>query len=261
MRGPVDVLKRWWNRGNGDSHANGNGNGKPGTNGDSRKPRLLRREKRNGNGHVTEPRWYRQWDANGVPRTLNYPSTTLGRMLDQTADRFSEATAIIYHDRHWTYKELRAEVNRMAGGLARLGVRKNDRVVMALPNCPEYVICFFAIQKLGAVVVNAGPLMGLDDLQNLITLTSPRVVVGLDLRAKVLVAAGAGSTVEHWVWVTLQSYQGLLRRLGYQFKLWQDKGGRGGDASGAQHITLAKLMADAPAKPPTLEPSPAATAV
>jgi len=170
--------------------------------------------------------------------------------------------AIVFQDRTWTYGQLRAEVNRMAGGLARLGVRKNDRVVMALPNCPEFVISFFAIQKLGAVVVNAGPLMGLDDLQHVITLTSPRLVIGLDLRAKALVAAGAGSTIEHWVWVTLQSYQGLLKRLGYQFKLWQDNSnGRDGDESGAAHVTLAKLLADAPAKPPTLEPSQNATAV
>jgi long-chain acyl-CoA synthetase len=143
-------------------------------------------------------------------------------------------------------------------------VRKNDRVVMALPNCPEFVISFFAIQKLGAVMVNAGPLMGLDDLQHLIMMTSPRVVVGLDLRARVLAAAGAGSTVEHWIWVTLQSYQGVIKRLGYQFKLWQE----GGDDSkgnphkpAAEHITLAKLLAEAPAKPPTLDPSPLATAV
>jgi long-chain acyl-CoA synthetase len=231
MRGPVDVLKSWWRfgRGNGKPQAETNGNGRPGTE-DARKAWLLRRDKKNGNGHAPEPRWYRLWDANGVPRTLTYPSTTLGRMLDQTADRFGDACAMIYHDRKWTYSELRAEVNRMAGGLARLGVRKNDRVVMALPNCPEFVISFFAIQKLGGVVVNAGPLMGLDDLQKLITMTSPRVVVGLDLRARVLVAAGAGSTIENWVWVTLQSYQGVIKRLGYQFKLWQESSAKNGDS-------------------------------
>ena len=263
MRRPVDTVMRWWRSGRLNSQppggattnrvGDGNGNGNGSANGHGKGKRA---------SAPTGPRWFKQWDTNGIPRSLTYPTTTLGRMLDQTADRFANAIAIVYQDRTWTYGQLLAEVNRMAGGLARLGVRKNDRVMVALPNCPEFVISFFAIQKLGAVVVNAGPLIGLDDLHYLITLTSPRLVVGLDLRARALVAAGAGSTVEHWIWVTLQSYQGLLKRLGYQFKLWQDSTkGRGGDASGAEHVTLAKLLADAPAKPPTLEPSPSATAV
>jgi long-chain acyl-CoA synthetase len=54
----------------------------------------------------------------------------------------------------------------MAGGLSRYGVCQGDRVVLALPNCPEYVISFFALHKLGALVVNAGPLMGSDDLRH-----------------------------------------------------------------------------------------------
>ena len=69
--------------------------------------------------------------------------------------RFGDNTAILYNDHHWTYRELLAAVNRMAGGLAHLGVRRGERVLLALPNCPEFVISFFAIQKLGAIVVNA----------------------------------------------------------------------------------------------------------
>ena len=116
-------------------------------------------------------------------RTLQYPTTTLGRLLDQTADRFGDATAIVYNDSRWSYRELLARVNRMAGGLASLGVRRGERVLMVLPNCPEFVITFFAIQKLGEVAVNVGPLMGVDDLKQVIAMTTPRVAVGLDLQA------------------------------------------------------------------------------
>ncbi|WP_428940184.1 AMP-binding protein [Fontivita pretiosa] len=272
MRGPVDTVMRWWKAGRNhdgedgdaagacsDAQAPGHHNGNGG-NGQRASARTADHAARP--AAAREPAWYGQYAAAGIPRSLIYPTTTLGRMLDQTAERFGDTTAIIYNDRTWTYAELRAEANRLAGGLSRLGVRRNDRVILALPNCPEYVISFFAIQKLGAVVVNAGPLMGLDDLQHLIALTSPRVVIGLDLRARTLIAAGAGSTVEHWVWVTLQSYQGLLKRLGYQFKLWQESGGpEDTKTPGCEHITLARLLADAPARPPTLEPSPLATAV
>src|SRR5262245_40502694 len=109
-----------------------------------------------------DPPWIATLDQAGLPRHLTVPTTTLSRILDQTADRFLDSPARIYADKQWTYGELLSRVNRLAGGLAGLGVRKGDRVLLTLPNCPEFVVCFFAIQKLGAVAVNVGPLMGPD---------------------------------------------------------------------------------------------------
>lgn len=206
-----------------------------------------------------EPPWLRQLDQEDIPRTLQYPTTTLGRLLDQAAERFGDVPAVLYNQKRWTYRELLGSVNRMAGGLARSGVRHGDRVVLALPNCPEYVMSFFALQKLGALVINAGPLVGADDLRSLIDLSTPRAVIGLDLQASKLVRAAEGSSVDRFVWVTLQSYQTLVGRLGYQFKLWQGWDRTGG--SRTTHTTIAELFENAPARPPTVEPSPDATAV
>jgi long-chain acyl-CoA synthetase len=204
------------------------------------------------------PPWVETLERAGIPRTLQYPATTLGRLLDQTADRFGDATAIVYNESRWSYRELLARVNRMAGGLASLGVRRGERVLMVLPNCPEFVITFFAIQKLGAVAVNVGPLMGVDDLKQVIAMTTPRVAVGLDLQAPALAHVGDHSTLEHWVWVSLQGYQPVFKRLGYQFKLWHH---RNGSASTAQHMLLNELLEHAPSRPPTVEPDAARPAV
>jgi long-chain acyl-CoA synthetase len=142
--------------------------------------------------------------------------------------------------------------------LAKLGVRPEDRIILALPNCPEFVAAFFAIQKLGAIPVNVGPLMGADDLAAVIQLTNPRVAIGLDLQAPMLTQAGRHLNIEHWVWVTLQGYQNVLRRLGYQIKLWHGRETAGHPGSS---ISLSHLMETAPAKPPTLEPDADATAL
>ncbi|HET6249992.1 MAG TPA: AMP-binding protein [Tepidisphaeraceae bacterium] len=205
-----------------------------------------------------EAPWLSHLDAASIPRHLVYPATTLGRILDQSADRFGDAEAILYNHHRWTYRELLASVNRMAGAFAHLGVRRGERVLLVLPNCPEFVIAFFAIQKLGAVVVNAGPLMGRDDLQTVIGMTNPRVAVGLDLQAATLHSACAGSTIEHLVYVSLQTYQPVLKRLGYQIKLWQH---RDPAAGSVQHVLLNDLLERAPARPPTVEPDPNSTAV
>lgn len=218
------------------------------------KPQAARKRK---NNKPREP-WLDLLEQAGIPRTLRYPSTTLARLLDQTAERFGDAPAIAYGELRWNYRELLSHVNRTAGGLSALGVRRGDRVLLSLPNCPEFVTTFFAIQKLGAIVVNAGPIMGVDDMRQVLSLTTPRVAIGLDLAAGHLCEAGDVSTVEHFVWVSLQSYQGVFKRLGYQIKLWT---ARNGHAAAAQHHELAEMLANAPARPPSVAPDPMKTAV
>ena len=94
--------------------------------------------------------------ASRPARCTRTPTDTLSTASRFTADRCGTATALIYNHRTWTWQEVREQANRLAGGLARLGVRRGERVVMTLPNCPEFVAAFFAIQKLGAVLVNCG---------------------------------------------------------------------------------------------------------
>src|SRR5580658_3838671 len=59
--------------------------------------------------------------AAGIPARLTYPNTTLAHLLDQSAARFPDATAIAYNDRSWTYAQLLAWSNRIAAGLSILG--------------------------------------------------------------------------------------------------------------------------------------------
>src|SRR5215213_197909 len=208
---PIDSMRRWWT-GNGAQvggragvHTGGNGHHGPAAP-DRQLPPPAPQAPAHAPVLPPEPAWLARLDEAGFPRTLVYPGTTLGRLLDQSADRFPGATAMIYGDSRWTYAELLNRVNRLAGGLASLGVRRGERVLMALPNCPEFVVAFLAIQKLGAVVVNVGPLMGVVDLRQAMAMTSPDVAIGLALLAPALGRAGHRSTVDYWVWVSLQSY-------------------------------------------------------
>jgi len=198
-----------------------------------------------------KPAHFALYERYGVPETLHYPTTTLGRVLDQTAKRFADAPAVVYGPVVWDYDFLLRRVDRLAAGLARLGVKRGERVLMTLPNCPEFVATFLAVQKTGGVVVNAGPLMGLDDLAKLMKMTTPRVVIGLDLQATTLAQAGAGRDDLHWVWVSLSDYLPMLHRLGYRFKRWQSQP----DLPETQHqLTLDALLEDAPARPPSMSP-------
>ncbi|WP_180899294.1 long-chain-fatty-acid--CoA ligase [Martelella soudanensis] len=85
-------------------------------------------------------------------------TATLTALFDEASRRFPDNRAIWFSGREWTYGELAAEIDRCAIGLAAIGVAKGARVGLCLPNSPYSVICFFAILRVGATVVNFNPL-------------------------------------------------------------------------------------------------------
>ncbi|MFW6312864.1 MAG: AMP-binding protein, partial [Spirochaetota bacterium] len=77
----------------------------------------------------------------------------LALTLEEIARRYRKREAIRFDGKVTTYQELEENANRVATGLASLGVGKGDRVALMLPNIPEFAFSFFGIQKLGAVAV------------------------------------------------------------------------------------------------------------
>ncbi|MDP3879907.1 MAG: long-chain fatty acid--CoA ligase [Dehalococcoidales bacterium] len=126
--------------------------------------------------------WLNSYDK-GVPPGINYPGTTLQALLDETSDRYPDHTAIIFMGKKITYHELRRLVNRFAASLRRLGVSKGDKVVLFLPNSPQFVIAYYGILKAGAVVVPANPLYVDRELLHLLEDSGARTVITLDLKA------------------------------------------------------------------------------
>jgi long-chain acyl-CoA synthetase len=102
----------------------------------------------------------------GVPNTIDYPHISLFSLLDVMARRHPNnvATKLVLRylgslalGGELTYAQLLAEVNRFAAALHALGVRKGNRVALMLPNLPQFVIAFYGIVRLGAIVVNTNP--------------------------------------------------------------------------------------------------------
>jgi long-chain acyl-CoA synthetase len=74
-------------------------------------------------------------------------------MLEEIAKKNKRKEALLFEGLSITYQELDENANKIANGLAGLGIRAGDRVAIMLPNIPDFVYCFFGIQKLGAVAV------------------------------------------------------------------------------------------------------------
>ncbi len=101
--------------------------------------------------------WFKQWPFD-VPKSLNYPQVPLQEILHKTAKSFPEKTAIIYGEKQFIYSQLDVLSSRFANALATVGVKKGDRIALFLPNIPQFIIAYFGILKVGAVISAISPL-------------------------------------------------------------------------------------------------------
>ncbi len=88
------------------------------------------------------------------PRIPNRDKCVLRYVLDKWADVKPEDTHIVYQDGEaWSFSEVRARVRKKASGLQKLGIKQGDRVALWLPNGPDAIVAFYAINYIGAIFV------------------------------------------------------------------------------------------------------------
>lgn len=104
----------------------------------------------------------------------------LHEYLRQHARTQPDKPAYIWYGRELTYRELDELSDRFAATLARLGVKKGDRIVLFLQNCPQYAIAHFGIQKLGAIVSPCSPLFKKHELEYQVSDLGAEVIVAAD---------------------------------------------------------------------------------
>ncbi|MBI2861112.1 MAG: AMP-binding protein [Chloroflexi bacterium] len=98
-------------------------------------------------------------------------------MLERTVRQHGRRTAIVMGDHRLSYAELDAQTHRIAGGLHRLGVKKGDRVAMALSNSPEFVATYFGIARAGAISIPVDTRYKPDEVSSIFDSCQPRFLV------------------------------------------------------------------------------------
>ena len=117
----------------------------------------------------------------GVPEHVEVPSINLARLLADAACDFPHAPALHFEGRTTSYAELAERAWRFAGTLASLGVTRGTRVGLILPNSPQAVVAFFAILRVGGVVVQNNPTYTERELEHQLGDSGVEVLVCLDL--------------------------------------------------------------------------------
>jgi len=118
--------------------------------------------------------------APGVPSEIEPVTQTLPDMLDEAVRTHPSRPALEFFGAVTTYRDLGREVARAAEGLRRLGVVAGDRVALILPNCPQHIVAFYAVQRLGAIVVEHNPRYTAPELRHQFEVHHARVAVVWD---------------------------------------------------------------------------------
>src|SRR6476661_4618308 len=106
----------------------------------------------------------------------------LYQLLDDAVAKFGSRPCTNFLGKVLTYREIAAMVDRAAAGLQKLGVKKGTKVGLMMPNCPTFIVYYFATLKAGGTVVNFNPLYSLEELTFQLKDSETELMVTLDLK-------------------------------------------------------------------------------
>ncbi|MHB8396113.1 MAG: long-chain-fatty-acid--CoA ligase [Thermoplasmataceae archaeon] len=115
-----------------------------------------------------------------VRRKIDIPNVSVMSLLTEAGKKYGPNVAIDFMGKKITYSDLISEVDSATAFLNSIGVKSGDRVSLMLPNIPQFVFMFFAILRLGAIVVQTNPIYTKHELEFQLTDAGAEVVIVLD---------------------------------------------------------------------------------
>lgn len=126
------------------------------------------------------PRPYlKVYENGGVNWDLEIEPKSLHSLLFSSAQKYPEKTALIFYGHKILYAQLAVCVKRAASVFYELGLRKGDRVAVMLPNCPDFVISYYAILNLGGIVVNTNPMYVEREIEHQVNDSGSKMIITL----------------------------------------------------------------------------------
>lgn len=168
---------------------------------------------------LNRTRAWNRFYAEGTPADIEIPSGTLVDMLRGSVSRFGDRIAVEYFGAETSYRSLWKQVERVAGGLADLGVRAGDRVGIILPNSPQHVVAFYAVLRLGGVVIEHNPLYTPDELRTQFLDHGARVIIAWDTLVPVVQGIASECGIDQVIAVNITEAMPLRMRLALSLPL------------------------------------------
>lgn len=152
-----------------------------------------------------------------MKRHLEYPDCSIYDLIKQKAAEAADLCALSYFGRKISYRRLIAEIDKCARALDAFNVKKGDIVSLCLPNIPEAIYLFYAINKVGAVANMIHPMSAENEIVRFVQLTDSRLIFGVDLIGEKLEKVQKKCPDLQVVTVSVSRSMPLAVKLGYSF--------------------------------------------
>ena len=122
------------------------------------------------------------WTAfyGSTPATISYPDKTMYGMVHDAAARYPAQTAYIFMGKKTSYSAFLKRIDTAARGLTALGIQKGDRVTICMPNTPQALDCFYALNRIGAIPNMIHPLSAAKEIEFYLNFSSSKAILTLD---------------------------------------------------------------------------------
>ena len=115
-----------------------------------------------------------------TPHHLDYPSKTIYEMVKAAADQFPKNDAYEFMGKKTTFAQFMQKIDNVARAFLALGIHKGDRVTICMPNCPQAVCSFYALNRIGAVSNMIHPLSAAGEIKFYLNFSHSKAVLTLD---------------------------------------------------------------------------------
>ena len=115
-----------------------------------------------------------------TPASLDYPDKTMYQLLSETARQHPNNTAYIFQGKKTTFAQFMSRIDSAARGLTAMGIGKDDKVTICMPNCPQALDCFYALNRIGAIANMIHPLSAPQEIAFYLSFSKSKAILTLD---------------------------------------------------------------------------------
>ena len=160
-----------------------------------------------------ETNWYSFYDQ--VSKHLDYPDVSIYEMLEKNSENRGTFTAYNYFGKKATYQKFFKQIEDCAKALKQIGVKEKDRVTICMPNTPESIASFYALNKIGAIASMIHPLSAENEIKHYLTISESKVLITIDLAWERISRILEHTNVEKIIVVSVKEQMPFLLKAGY----------------------------------------------
>ena len=167
-----------------------------------------------------------------LPKDIEYFNGGLYDAVYEASCKWPHNTAIQYFDSEITYKDMIKKINKVAAALKAIGAEKGDRITVCMPNTPEAIYMFYAINEIGAVANMIHPLSSEKEIEDYLLQSDSKIMLCIDISYPKVEAIIKNTNVEQVIVVSATRSMDTLVRVIYKLTK-----GRKNHVKTSQHVT------------------------